>query len=127
MSAQINGAAWTATCVATANFVAGVLAIGGSDGANPIQTIGAGTAAGGPGTYPIGPPPGITNGANGLLLLGGTASWAADATKGGGTITINTLTSTAASGTFSFTLVAVPGTAATGTKTVTQGLFSVTF
>ena len=78
----------------------------------------------GTGTFPIGPFP-ITNGANGLLTIGGSQLWAANAIQGSGTITVTTLSATGASGTFSFNLVA--DAPATGTKTITNGAFNITF
>ena len=52
--------------------------------------------------------------------------WGSDATGGGGTLTISTLTSTSASGTFSATLASDPGTTP-GTKVITNGVFNVFF
>ncbi len=55
-----------------------------------------------------------------------TGNWIASFGLGTGTLTISTLTASGASGTFSFT--APPANAAsTGTKVVTNGVFSVTF
>jgi hypothetical protein len=55
-----------------------------------------------------------------------TGSWLGTNIGGTGSVTINTLTSTGASGTFSFTAPAA-GSGATGIKTVTSGVFSATF
>lgn len=63
-----------------------------------------------------------------VVVSGGTAqSWAAGTSGGSGTLPINSINSTGASGTFAFTMVPVPGTGASGTKSVTNGNFSVTF
>jgi hypothetical protein len=55
------------------------------------------------------------------------AGWTAAVGTGSGSITLTTLTSAGASGTFTFNLVAVPNTGATGTKAITEGVFNVTF
>ena len=55
-----------------------------------------------------------------------TGTWIAVTGLGTGTITINALSSAGASGTFSFNAPPV-GAGATGTKVVTNGVFSVTF
>ncbi|MEQ1909113.1 MAG: hypothetical protein ABMA15_09840 [Vicinamibacterales bacterium] len=58
-----------------------------------------------------------------------TGAWSASVLGGSGTLTISTLSSSGASGTFSF--VAVPSTTSgipsAGTKTVTSGVFTATF
>jgi hypothetical protein len=53
-------------------------------------------------------------------------TWSSDATDGGGTLTISTLTSTSASGTFSATLAPGTGTPP-GAKVITNGVFNVLF
>jgi hypothetical protein len=53
-------------------------------------------------------------------------TWSSDATGGGGTMTISTLTSTSASGTFSATLAPGTGTPP-GAKVITSGVFNVLF
>ena len=53
--------------------------------------------------------------------------WGTTLSSGSGTITLGTLTSNTASGTFSLNLAAIPGSGATGTKTITNGSFNVTF
>jgi hypothetical protein len=57
----------------------------------------------------------------------GTGLWVASIVGGNGTITVTSLTATGASGTFSGTLVAQAGSGASGTKTITNGQFNVTF
>jgi hypothetical protein len=66
---------------------------------------------------------------NALLVTNGGGFWSANAMGGSGTVTIAALTSTSASGSFSFTLVpsGMPDNIATGTRTVTNGRFNVTF
>jgi hypothetical protein len=100
------------------------VSFGGSE--NPLapnyQIIGMATLAGGPGAYPLT----LQNGANGLLTIGGTQLWTANAvTGGGGMITLTTLTATGVSGTFSFEMA--PQAPATGTKSITNGVFNITF
>jgi hypothetical protein len=126
MSAQINGMPWVAVCLTGSQFNGAVVSLGGSDSAVSVtdaQEISIATQATGPGTFPIGP--GITNGANGTLTIGGTQVWEANAGQGSGTITFTTLTVAGASGTFSFSLVPVPP--ATGTRTIANGEFSIAF
>jgi hypothetical protein len=126
MTAQINGAAWTAVCISASSFTGNIVSFGGSDNATNAtvaQIISMGTTATGPGTFPIGPLP-ITNGANGLLAIGAQV-WSASAVQGSGSITLTTLSSTGTSGTFSFNLLAIAP--ATGTKTITNGAFNITF
>jgi hypothetical protein len=113
-----------AACVKAATFFNGIVSFVGSDNTNfaRAQILGVATQASGPGTFPID----LSNGASGLLTIGGTQVWKADAVLGGsGTITLTTLTATGTSGAFSFTLIAVPP--ATGTKTITNGAFDITF
>lgn len=76
----------------------------------------------GPGTYPLGVGPSVAGG-NALLstVAGG---WKTAQSGADGTITITTLTASRIAGTFNFTAVAFTG-GATGTKTVTDGAFSL--
>ena len=54
-------------------------------------------------------------------------AWAAGGTLGSGQLNITSFTTTGASGTFTFTAVAMPGTPATGSKLITDGVFNVRF
>jgi len=125
ISAQINGLSWVAACVKGATFFNGILSLVGSDNVTNVataQVIGITTQASGPGTFPIS----LSNGASAQLTIGGTRVWEANGVLGGsGTITLTTLTATRTSGTFSFDLIAVPP--ATGTKSITNGVFNLTF
>jgi hypothetical protein len=125
ISAQINGVSWAAVCVKAATFFNGIVSFAGSDNVTNVanaEVIGIATQAGGPGTFPIS----LSNGANAQLTIGGTQLWEANAVLGGsGTITLTTLTATGTSGTFSFDLIAVPP--GTGTKSITNGVFNLTF
>ena len=128
MSAKINGSNWTANAAIAATFSQGLLSIAGTDTEN--RTIGFGTIVNAaPTTQSI--PTAI--GLNFILTIATNAqqvqAFQAVLTLPGssGTLTVNTLSATGASGTFSFVSVAVPGTAATGTRNVTDGTFNVTF
>jgi hypothetical protein len=125
ISAQINAVSWVAVCIKAATFFNGIVSFVGSDNVTNFanaQVIGIATQASGPGTFPIS----LSNGANGRLTIGGTQVWEANAVLGGsGMITLTILTATGTSGTFSFNLIAVPP--ATGTKTITNGVFNITF
>jgi hypothetical protein len=125
ISAQINGVSWVAACIKAATFFNGIVSLVGSDNLASVanaQVIGIATQASGPGTFPIS----LANGANGQLTIGGTRVWEANAVLGGsGTITLTVLTATGTSGTFSFNLIALPPAA--GTKTITDGVFNITF
>lgn len=122
MSFRVDGTLVTATSV-TAGLSSGILAIGGGDASRTLSFALTPTSTG-TGTYSIAP----LSAANAMILIGNPAAgWQAGVSIGSGTITINSLTSTGASGTFSFGLVAVSGTGATGTRTITEGVFNVTF
>jgi hypothetical protein len=126
MSARIDGSVWNASAGITAVYSAvnnreALVAISGGDSAG--QVVALATIATGPGTYTTGSTVGANFNTAQLLRR-----WVASALDGGtGTVTFTTLTSARATGTFSFTAVASPGTGATGTKTVTEGAFNVTF
>ena len=120
MSAKVDGKVWRASLGLNAAFSQNILAIGGTDQTG--QTLGFGVAVlKGTGTYAIAP----LSAANATLYSAGS-SWAATLAQGSGTITVNTITSTGASGTFSFTLAPV-NQSSLGNRTVTDGVFNVTF
>lgn len=120
VSARVDGQQWTATLSVQVNHANSILAFGASgDGI----TIGmAMPTATGPATHVIGP--GSPANAN---LTDGAVTWAATPAIGGGTITLTSLTSTRATGTFSFTAESSSGTASPATRQVTQGMFDLTF
>jgi len=134
MSAVINGAAWTATCVSQASAIGTVISIGATDG---NQTLGFSISANGLGAYSMSPidplnPPQTLRLATALVTLlpaTNSASWTASAAtpNSSGTLTLTGLTSTGVAGTFSFTAVATPGTPASGTKVVSNGVMNITF
>ncbi|HEX5438283.1 MAG TPA: DUF6252 family protein [Gemmatimonadaceae bacterium] len=125
MSAKVDGRDWTATVGLQANYQSGVLAFAGGNSDGSIIAIGL-VPSSGPGTYTVSVPM-PTNAS--YTMPGGTAAvWQAVAGVGGsGTVTLTSLTTTGASGTFSFELPPVASTAATGTKSITQGKFALTF
>ena len=124
MSFRVDGSLITATSV-TAGLSSGILSISGGDTSrNTTLSFALTPTATGTGTYALGP----LSAANAMILIGTPAAgWQAAVGIGSGTITINSLTSTTASGTFSFVLAAVGGSGATGTRTIAEGVFNVTF
>jgi hypothetical protein len=128
MTARIDGGAWTATAVVGGTYTGGILSIAGGDSAS--QTIGFALSVSGPGTYSIT----NLNGLNFVLTIPTAGQsvapvWLSVITQAGssGTLTINSLSTTGASGTFAFVGTAVSGTPATGSRNVTEGTFNVRF
>jgi hypothetical protein len=128
LTARIDGVTWTATAVVGGTYTGGVLSVAGSDPAS--QAIGFALSVSGPGTYSIT----NLNGLNFVLTIPTAGQsiapvWLSLITQAGssGTLTINSLSATGASGTFSFVATAAPGTPATGSKNVTEGVFTVRF
>jgi Family of unknown function (DUF6252) len=123
MTFKVDGTSAAAGSV-TAGLANGILSVGGTDASRSTTLSFALTpTTAGTGTYVLGP----TSAANAMILIGNPAQgWQAAVGIGSGTIAISALTTTRASGTFSFVLAAVPGTGATGTRTITEGSFDVT-
>jgi hypothetical protein len=128
MSATIDGTRWDAVVISAAAIQGGVLRVGGQNSmTTPFVALGVAVP---PvvGTYTVGPATGAT--VAGSLDQDDTGApvlqWNADGGAGSGTVTLSRLTSTGASGTFSFTLVHIV-TASTGTKVIRNGVFDVTF
>ena len=118
MSAQIDGTAWTASCVQSAGYTVGVLSIVGTNGTD-VVTLGVRATV--PGTYDA-----LSGSAIGTIARANGSAW----TSGpGGTasVTLTRIELGGATGTFSFTAPPVPGTTSTGVRTVTAGAFNVTF
>lgn len=120
LSMKINGAAWQANLGLSASRSGNIVAIGAT--ASTGETLGLGVAANGPGTYAIGP----LSATNATLYTTAGGGWQANLAAGSGTVTLNTLTTTGASGTFSFTMTPA-NSSSSGTKTITEGIFNVTF
>jgi hypothetical protein len=119
MSARVDGDNWVSVmehAVVSGNLIA----VAGSDAA--ARALGIAWADEGIGSYVIGPG---TN-ANGNFSVG-SALWTAGAHQGGGTINVTARTESRVAGNFTLTLEPVPNTDATGTRTVTQGTFDVSF
>lgn len=127
MSATINGTAWTADPVLIQAPTPqkqghyplyGARLVGQSSNGVQLNLIG----IPGPGTYPLGTSGGVSGGV--ISLNEGSAVWTTPLSGAAGTVTITTLTSTRAAGTFQF--VAEPAVGgATGTRTVTNGQFDI--
>jgi hypothetical protein len=118
VSATIDGVSWSGT-VSTATVTLGSLAVAGENTAGLIVGFGAVAKTG---TTSVG----LGSGTNGTVQQNGRG-WHAMLTNGSGSVTITTLTASGASGTFSFTMVPLPNTGATGNRVVTNGAFNVTF
>jgi hypothetical protein len=118
---RVDGTAHTASSI-TAGMANGILSIAGTDSSkNTTLSFAITPTSAGVGTYTLGP----LNAANALIMVGNPAAgWQAGVGIGSGTVTVTSLSSTNAVGTFSFNLTAVTGTA-TGTKSVTEGVFNV--
>ncbi len=123
MAASIAGTAWSGTLAVQASRAGNVFSLSGTNGTFQIQiTIPNVTAAG---TFNIGV--GNLGIAQVIQVTAGTPAWTSALVGGTGTVTISSLTAEGASGTFAFTGIASPGTSATGTRAVTNGMFTVTF
>ena len=116
---QVDGALWTSTCVQSAAWTAGVLTIVATNGVDTM-TLGANVVV--PGTFDS-----LTGVAGATLTRNANgATWISGP---GGVVNINVarIDLQRAAGTFAFTGTALAGTAATGTRVVTNGSFDVTF
>ncbi|NNF38575.1 MAG: hypothetical protein HKN71_07900 [Gemmatimonadetes bacterium] len=69
----------------------------------------------------------LTTGSTGAQVVEGGEIWYAVGQGGSGTLTIQTLTTTGATGTFEFVAGPVANSASGGTRSVTNGQFDVTF
>jgi hypothetical protein len=145
LTAQVDGMAWTASCVPPAqNGVQfGYISVEARDGSRQmffqVRAGGVRDLLGAVpltvGTYQIGGPAKVYGGDSYVIwdnvcvqpLQGPCPLWEAREELGTGTVTITTLTDQSATGTFTFGLVPVSGTGATGAVAVTNGKFSVTF
>jgi hypothetical protein len=119
LAAEVNGVTWTATCVTAASWVANVFSLSAVRGTEVLTlTVNAGLI----GTYDA-----LTGSASGTLMR--TTDGATWISGPGGTVSVvlTRLDLQAAIGTFSFTGTAAPSTAASGTRIVSNGTFSVTF
>ena len=119
LSASVNGASWSPVAL-SATYSNGILAVGGS---NSVATLAFAGFVSGPATISTSGP-GFAN----ATYSSNTAAWGAASGTPGGivSITVTSLTTTTAAGSFSFTLPPSAGTTASGTKTIT-GTFNVKF
>jgi hypothetical protein len=121
MSATVNGASWSAPTPA-AVVSQSVLSVAGID-LNRGITISFAIPATGPGTYSTAF--NNTNGGIAIISNGATGqTWATYQQGGTGSVVVTTLQAHRVVGTFAFTAVLSSGT---GTITVTNGKFDVTF
>jgi hypothetical protein len=116
--AKINGVEFNALSAAVVGGAGGLYSLGGGNAAG--QTIGFAWIDAGTGTYPIG---GATIGSH--THMGQT--WSASSAQGSGTIVITTTSATRVAGTFEFVLQPDAASGATGTRTVTEGSFDLTY
>ncbi len=129
-SAKIDGVAWTATTVSTLRDAGSLSATGAAflgGGTTTSAALGFTLVGTGAVTYPVNASSGAAN--VNLQIIGGSApgGWANFVSGSSGSIVVTSVTATGMSGTFSFTLGPVAGTGALGNKTVTEGVFNVTF
>jgi hypothetical protein len=124
MSADINGVRWTADCFGVV-LTSATIAISAVDLNGTAQILGLGTTrAIGTGTVGL---PSATTGHLGFVKAGDIRSWGAQLNTGSGTVQITALTNSSVAGTFNFVMEPFSGSGATGTKTVTNGTFNLTF
>ncbi len=126
MSALIDGVAWNATvAIVVLNTSTGGIPIISISGGDPVRSIAFAASPTGIGTFTVAS---LTMSSN-FGLVQGNQRWSASTTDAGsnGTVTFTTLTANRAAGTFSFLGIASASSAATGTRTITNGVFNVTF
>jgi hypothetical protein len=119
VSASIDGTPFTAL-IAFGTYTGNVLTIGGLSGSTSINlTVPNVTTTG---TLSL------ASGQAGIAEVDVNAqNWSTSVTGGTGSITVTSISSTQASGTFTFSAPATVGSGATGTKVVTNGVFTVAF
>ncbi|HEY4100364.1 MAG TPA: hypothetical protein VGM20_05765 [Gemmatimonadales bacterium] len=122
MSATINGQAWAAAAKPSVAVSNGIFAMAGLNLTYGISM--AVVQATGPGTYSLTYL--NTPGSSGIVASGTGGGWDTYAPGGSGSVTFTTFTSNHVVGTFSMVAAAVSG-GATGTLTVTNGAFDVTY
>jgi hypothetical protein len=129
ISGQLDGAAWSGTVTALLNASLHEVSITGTDGCSPAHSITFALLPGGlngplqTGTFNVNDATGL----NSILSIGPINLFVANVTGGSGKVTFTTLTTTAAVGTFQFSYVPSAASGASGTHTVTNGVFNVTF
>jgi hypothetical protein len=119
-TARIDGTNWAATTITPAMAQPGGIA--SAIGAGDAQyTIAFAWIDEGPKTYAIGQSVGLN-----ASLTSGLSHWVTSG-AGSGTLVVNTRTANRVTGTFSFTVTSSAASATTGTRTITNGAFDVTF
>jgi hypothetical protein len=118
-TAEIDGADFDATAAAV--IASGsLISIGAGDASG--RTIGFAWFDAGEGTYAIA----STSSTIGTHTLSGN-TWSASSAQGSGSIVVTTVTANRVAGSFSFGLEADTASGATGTRTVTDGNFDLTY
>ncbi len=137
LSAVIDGVAWTSTAsettVTSSSASPGQLGVTGLQGTTTNYTalsFALGFIAG-PGTYPLGVNQGTTPGGTGTVIsIASTTTfndWMTPFSGTAGTITFLTLASGRMTGTFAFTAPPEPGSTATNTRAITDGMFDLAY
>ena len=123
ITATIDGVAYSGI-VRTATNQSGIFAIAAmNDQTNVGFGVGALAAVGTTSISATSPTNALLTTTTGVPAV----SWFASMSGGSGTLTISSINATGATGTFQFTLQPTPGTGASGTRSVTNGSFTVTF
>jgi hypothetical protein len=121
MGALIDGVVWNADVSIVATYSNATLSLTGEDTLK--RRIGFGLRATGPRTITVGSGDFVGFSLSIIEADGTQSIW----TGQSGVIRLTRLTPTRATGTFTFTAIPFPGTPATGTRTVSNGTFDVTF
>ncbi len=131
MSATIDGVAFAPPALAVqGSYTSGVLTIGGSvtsAGTTTLLSINL-TNVTETGSYELSPSfAGQLATVTRTKGISGVSTWTTALSPGSGSVSITTLSSERAAGTFQFTAQQAPGTEATGQVSVTSGSFDITF
>jgi hypothetical protein len=124
MSATFNGSSWNATVLSATSPVgnSGILGIGANDAAG--RGIAFALFASAPGTYNNATSVGMN-----FIITEGLQFFQSSAAVAGtsGTVTLTSITANRVVGTFQCVATATPGTGSSGSRTITNGTFDVTF
>ncbi len=119
IKAKVDGTSWDGSAAAVGSFKTNQLLVSGQGNGMYITIVLYDIST--TGTYQLGV---LTNNHN-VNIIEGSKSWLVSPQLGSGTVTVSTLTATEVTGTFSFTAPPSPNTPGIGTKTVTEGTFSI--
>jgi hypothetical protein len=128
ITARVDGSAWNGSAAAIASRSTGFIAVGGTAGSQSNITFA--FPADGAGTYSIPNAVGMNFNYSEFSTGHVWQALAMGATLGGigsGTVTVTTLTAERVAGTFAFTAPAAANSSATGSRTVTNGVFDIRF